>query len=292
MSGILAWLSVKSTTTPVEWGTLYGGLVAGGLGLSLLPHARLWLRWAGLLFGVAGLGMLLLGLPVLQDQAVQAVFGAMTAVTLVSSVATVTSRRPLYAALWFALSLVGVAGLFLLQGAQFLGVATIAVYAGAVVVMFLFVVMLAQPEGSASYDQISWGWYVPPLAVSAGGLLIGLVMWEVLSLEPVDSVRKGIDFATYDNDGDGRLVGAEIQGWMDADGVTDDGLITRAEWQAWSGKPKGVLHEAHMAGFGAALFGRRLVSVEVTGTLLLVALVVAVAIMIHGKRLQEGSHDE
>ena len=47
-----------------------------------------------------------------------------------------------------------------------------------------------------------------------------------------------------------------------------------------------------MAGFGAALFGRRLVSVEIAGTLLLVALVATVAIMIHGKRSQEGSLDE
>ena len=55
-----------------------------------------------------------------------------------------------------ALSLLGTAGLFLFQGAQFLAVATIVVYAGAILVTFLFVLMLAQPEGQASYDRVSW----------------------------------------------------------------------------------------------------------------------------------------
>ena len=41
------------------------------------------------------------------------------------------------------------AAIFMLQGAQFLGVATIVVYAGAILVTFLFVLMLAQPRGNA-----------------------------------------------------------------------------------------------------------------------------------------------
>ena len=45
--------------------------------------------------------------------------------------------------------LVGVAGLFFLIGAEFLAVATLVVYAGAILVTFLFVLMLAQPEGDA-----------------------------------------------------------------------------------------------------------------------------------------------
>ena len=62
----------------------------------------------------------------------------------------------MYCAVWFALSLLGTAGLFLFQGAQFLGVATIVVYAGAILVTFLFVLMLAQPTGRAYYDRLCW----------------------------------------------------------------------------------------------------------------------------------------
>ena len=72
-------------------------------------------------------------------------------------------RRPpsrsairVYCAIWFGLSLLGTAGLFLFAGAQFLAVATVVVYAGAILVTFLFVLMLAQPEGKAPYDRVSW----------------------------------------------------------------------------------------------------------------------------------------
>ena len=81
-----------------------------------------------------------------------------------------TFRSPVYCAIWFALSLLGTAALFLFQGAQFLGVATIVVYAGAILVTFLFVLMLAQPEGDAFYDRISWEGL---LAASTGALMVG-----------------------------------------------------------------------------------------------------------------------
>ncbi len=57
-------------------------------------------------------------------------FWVLAGVTLMSAGATITFRSPVYCAVWFALSLLGTAGLFLVQGAQFLAVATIVVYAG------------------------------------------------------------------------------------------------------------------------------------------------------------------
>ena len=65
----------------------------------------------------------------------------------------ITSRDPVYAALWFALATLGVCGLFLLQSAPFLAAATIIVYAGAIIVTFLFVIMLAQQQGRSVYDH-------------------------------------------------------------------------------------------------------------------------------------------
>ncbi len=66
---------------------------------------------------------------------------------------TVTSRNPVYSALWFASVVLSTAGLFLLAGAPFLAAGTIIVYAGAIIVTFLFVIMLAQMEGKADYDR-------------------------------------------------------------------------------------------------------------------------------------------
>ena len=66
---------------------------------------------------------------------------------------TVTSRNPIYSALWFASVVLSTAGLFVLAGAQFLAAGTVIVYAGAIIVTFLFVIMLAQMEGKAVYDR-------------------------------------------------------------------------------------------------------------------------------------------
>ena len=66
---------------------------------------------------------------------------------------TITSRNPIYSALWFAMVVIATAGLFLLAGAPFLAAGTMIVYAGAIIVTFLFVIMLAQMEGKATYDR-------------------------------------------------------------------------------------------------------------------------------------------
>ena len=60
-----------------------------------------------------------------------------------------TSRNPVYSALWFASVVLSTSGLFLLADAPFLAAGTIIVYAGAIIVTFLFVIMLAQMEGKA-----------------------------------------------------------------------------------------------------------------------------------------------
>jgi NADH:ubiquinone oxidoreductase subunit 6 (subunit J) len=67
-------------------------------------------------------------------------------------------------------------GLFLLQAAPFLMAATIIVYAGAIVVTFLFVIMLAQQEGLSSADQFS---REPFLATVAGFVLLGSLLCVV-----------------------------------------------------------------------------------------------------------------
>ena len=131
--------------------------VLGALGLWLmLPRGGSPGRMLGVVLGMAALGLFASQIPWVGDWASGSVFYILAAVTVIAAVATVTLRNPVYCAIWFALSLLGTAGLFLFQGAQFLGVATIVVYAGAILVTFLFVLMLAQPQGQAFYDRISW----------------------------------------------------------------------------------------------------------------------------------------
>ena len=70
-------------------------------------------------------------------------FGAVAAV---SSVIMITRSDAVISALFLVLNLASIAGLYLLLNAQFIAVAQVIVYAGAIMVLFLFVIMLLRPE--------------------------------------------------------------------------------------------------------------------------------------------------
>jgi NADH-quinone oxidoreductase subunit J len=59
-----------------------------------------------------------------------------------SALLAITRRNGVAAALWAAVSFIGIAGVFVLLGAYFLAVVEVLVYAGAIMVLFLFVIML------------------------------------------------------------------------------------------------------------------------------------------------------
>ena len=69
-------------------------------------------------------------------------FLAACLLAVASGMLSVTRRNPIYAALWLMVSLLAVAGLFYRLDARFLAVIQILVYAGAIMVLFLFVIML------------------------------------------------------------------------------------------------------------------------------------------------------
>src|SRR5262249_38727214 len=98
---------------------------------------------------------------------------------IIGGVLTITSRTPVYSALWFALVVIATAGLFLLAGASFLAAGTVIVYAGAIIVTFLFVIMLAQMEGKAPYDRASRS---PGPAAFACFLLLWCLIYSISAI--------------------------------------------------------------------------------------------------------------
>jgi NADH-quinone oxidoreductase subunit J len=70
------------------------------------------------------------------------IFWLFSGVLIVSALAVIMARNPVHSVLFLILAFVNAAGLFLLMGAEFLGMILIVVYVGAVAVLFLFVVML------------------------------------------------------------------------------------------------------------------------------------------------------
>ena len=69
-------------------------------------------------------------------------FFVFAAVSLVSAMGVIVARNPVYSALSLVLTLFGVAGLYLLLQAEFLAVIQVLTYAGAILVLFVFIIML------------------------------------------------------------------------------------------------------------------------------------------------------
>ena len=98
---------------------------------------------------------------------------AATAAT--AALATITARNPVHAALWLVLTFFSVACTWIVGGAEFLGIALVLVYVGAVMVLFLFVVMMLDVELSPLREG-----YVRYLPV---GLIVAIVMLvQILAL--------------------------------------------------------------------------------------------------------------
>ncbi len=94
--------------------------------------------------------------------------------TLASAALVVVNRNAVNAAMCLLLSLVGLAGLFVQLGAGFLAFVLLLVYAGAVVTLFLFIVMLLNTRGSTQPLR--------PLAIASGVIaaaLLGLGVWSL-----------------------------------------------------------------------------------------------------------------
>ena len=119
-----------------------------------------------------------------------ALFYAFAALAVASAAGVIGVRNPVHAALFLVLTFFSVACTWLLIGAEFLGVALVLVYVGAVMVLFLFVVMMLDVDIARMREG-----YVRYLPV---GLLVAVVMLlEMLALIGVKS-RMATGFAAND----------------------------------------------------------------------------------------------
>jgi NADH-quinone oxidoreductase subunit J len=78
----------------------------------------------------------------------EVLFHFFAALTIVPAFFVATSRKPVNAAMNMMLSFVGLSALFVLLETYFLAILQVLVYAGAIVVLFLFIIMLIDPERS------------------------------------------------------------------------------------------------------------------------------------------------
>jgi len=206
----------------------------------LLPRPRPFPRLLGVTAGLAALA--LAGFALARPAAGSAarvewlLFGAFSALALAGGVALVTQTNPARGAVSFALVVLSTCGLFLLQAAPFLMAGTIIIYAGAIVVTFLFVIMLSQQRGPSDADARS---REPLAACLAGGLLLVVLLAVIrqhYDTSGLDQLLSAVDAAASDpsagrlaavNDQLGRLrLAAPVRARLEN---TSDGLTARAE---------------------------------------------------------------
>jgi len=77
-------------------------------------------------------------------------------VAVVGALGMLIARNPVSSALWMIMTLFAVACLYITLNAQFIGVIQVLVYAGAIMVLFLFVIMLLNLESMPSLGQLDW----------------------------------------------------------------------------------------------------------------------------------------
>src|SRR3954449_3373969 len=99
----------------------------------------------------------------------QILFWILSIVALFSALMVITSKNPVYSVLWLIITFFAISGHYLLLNAQFLAIVNIIVYAGAIMVLFLFVIMLMNLNTEIERQQNIWMKF---FGVIAGGLLL------------------------------------------------------------------------------------------------------------------------
>jgi NADH-quinone oxidoreductase subunit J len=122
------------------------------------------------------------------------IFYLFSAVTLLSAVAVVTVRNPIYSALFLILAFFSSAATWVLLEAEFLGVVLVLVYVGAVMVLFLFVIMMLDIQ----IDTLKEGFirYLPVgllVAVAVAAEMILVVKSDVFKVDIPAPIPLNVD---------------------------------------------------------------------------------------------------
>jgi len=167
---------------------LYACLVMGAVGVCIaLPRRGLNPQVIGGLVAAGGGGLVILLLTIRALRAGEGppniYFYIFSIIALGASLRVITHPKPVYAALYFILTIIASAGMYLLLSAEFMAFALVIVYAGAILITYLFVIMLAtqapdeeELERLAEYDRVSR----EPIAATLAGFAMLAALTTVL----------------------------------------------------------------------------------------------------------------
>ena len=99
-------------------------------------------------------------------------FVLLSALTISSGIAAISLRNLIHCALCFATCLLGIAGIFLWLGAQFIGFAQVLVYVGAISILVVFAILLTRDAGNENGRR----WFGSPLVSATIAVLLAGVL--------------------------------------------------------------------------------------------------------------------
>lgn len=111
-------------------------------------------------------------------------FWFLSVMALFSALMVITSKNPMYSVIWLIMVFFAISGHYLLLNAQFLAIVNIIVYAGAIMVLFLYVLMLMDLKKETEPQKNRW---IKIAGAVAGGCLL-LVL--VAALKKADTANK------------------------------------------------------------------------------------------------------
>ena len=113
-------------------------------------------------------------------------FGYFSIMMVVISLLIITRKNPVHSILWMLALFFHIAGLYLFLNAEFLAAVQLILYAGAILVLFLFVIMMLNLKKEVIVDRFSGDW---PVAVFVGGTILVLILLAIttLTLGPLGS---------------------------------------------------------------------------------------------------------
>ena len=111
-------------------------------------------------------------------------FYLLSTIAILSAVLVITRKNPVHSALALITTLLALAGLYLMLYAPFVAGVQIILYAGGIMVLFLFVIMLVSIEKAQREEQFNHQWHVGLLAAAALGALFFYVYLKGRAIFP------------------------------------------------------------------------------------------------------------
>lgn len=111
------------------------------------------------------------------------IFLVLAALAVIGSISLIVQREPIHSALSLIVVMVALAGLYLLMGAEFVAAVQIIVYGGAIMVLFVFVIMLlnAGEEERTNFSKLATYGGIP-LALAVTGLIAAAIAHASITL--------------------------------------------------------------------------------------------------------------